>query len=213
MSDKEWHTIFLANRYEVNNKLEVRNKQTKKLVPHGKAYQLTINGKNIHWSKTSLQQQYFPKKTEFTDQELENEIWNYVPNFSKYAISTLGRVYSISYDMIMDLSKRRRYSLVFLSKEGSSRQNRKRFTLRVHRLVALTFIPNPKNKKCVNHINGRKQDNRLFNLEWSTHKENMIHAHKYIINHNYFVKPIICFTKDGKKLNNINQLRRLKVKD
>ena len=40
----------------------------------------------------------------------------------------------------------------------------------LHRVIALTFIPNPENKPEVNHIDGNKQNNAASNLEWVTRK-------------------------------------------
>ena len=47
---------------------------------------------------------------------------------------------------------------------------------RIHRIIALCFLENNENKKCVNHIDGNKLNNNVSNLEWCTHSENTLHS-------------------------------------
>lgn len=42
----------------------------------------------------------------------------------------------------------------------------------IHKLIAESFIPNPQNKPCIDHINGNSQDNSVFNLRWCSYEEN-----------------------------------------
>jgi hypothetical protein len=61
-------------------------------------------------------------------------------------------------------------------KIGISQQSKKHYFL--HKMIAEAFIPNPYNKKHVNHIDGDKLNNKISNLEWVTFKENITHAFK-----------------------------------
>lgn len=52
-------------------------------------------------------------------------------------------------------------------------------TFLVHRLVAEEYIPNPDNKKVVNHKDGNKQNNTVANLEWVDATDNARHAYEF----------------------------------
>lgn len=66
----------------------------------------------------------------------------------------------------------------------------------IHRLVALTFIPNPDNKPQVNHKDGNKLNNHVSNLEWATNDENNKHSWDNNLRPN-IRKPIQQYTLDG----------------
>ena len=56
-------------------------------------------------------------------------------------------------------------------------RNGKAYCLKIHRLMALTFLTNPTNLPEVNHIDGNKLNNNLTNLEWISKSDNIKHAH------------------------------------
>lgn len=82
----------------------------------------------------------------------------------------LGRI--VNNRLLNKVLNHQGYYRVRLSKDG------KKLPCRVHRLVAVAFIPNPKNKSHVNHKDGDKLNNAADNLEWVTHTENMKHARR-----------------------------------
>lgn len=91
-----------------------------------------------------------------------------------YLVSNLGKIKSIKTNNIMHnyTNKKNPYAKVNLS-FGSSRPQK---SIRVHRAVACTFIPNPNNLPQINHKDGNKLNNNINNLEWVTAKQNSIHA-------------------------------------
>jgi len=95
-----------------------------------------------------------------------------IPGFPNYKISKCGKVMSLFKNRVLSSSimKGNGYLASPLSKDGKS------LSRLIHRLLAITFIPNPENKPCVNHIDGNKLNNSLDNLEWCTYYENNRHA-------------------------------------
>lgn len=93
-----------------------------------------------------------------------------IPN-TNYSVSPLGDIRNDKTGRILKpTAKKDGYCIVVLFINGIRR------TLYVHRLVASVFIPNPLNKREVNHKDGNKGNNAVQNLEWVTSAENKRHC-------------------------------------
>ena len=91
-----------------------------------------------------------------------------------FSVSRYGEIYSKRTRRILKQATSKTGYKEISSRVGG--REGKCILLRVHREVALAFVPNPKNKPYVNHINGDKTDNNASNLEWVTASENTRHA-------------------------------------
>ena len=121
------------------------------------------------------------------------EQWQIVADFSRYLVSNFGRIRRRAHERINKSGSITKVPEKFMSprpmpnykcpsyiaigidlrKEGGERK-----TVRVSRLVAIAFVPNPNNFPVVNHIDNNPANNRADNLEWTTMKGNSQHCVK-----------------------------------
>ena len=101
------------------------------------------------------------------------EIQKEIKDFENYEISNLGRIRNKETKLIRKQSSHKDgYNRIVLIKDN------KNYIKTVHRLVAITFIPNPNNLSDVDHIDNNKLNNNVENLQWLSHKDNMCKMRK-----------------------------------
>lgn len=112
---------------------------------------------------------------------LPSECWRWVPGYEGlYQVSTRGRVrsvdrwvigkdgkkYLIKGKILKPLRNELGYLFVTLCRDGKPRN------FKIHRLVAMAWLDNPEDKPEVNHLDENPSNNDVYNLAWSTRKEN-----------------------------------------
>ena len=120
-----------------------------------------------------------------------NEIWKPIKGFEGlYEVSNTGLVKALPRLKVNNrckqltkekLLKFNDFSTDYLRVPLTDKNHIKKYYL-VHRLVAMTFIPNEKDLPQVNHIDGNKLNNNVENLEWCTREDNIKHAYKMGLN-------------------------------
>ena len=137
--------------------------------------------------KSTSKESAFASQKELSDSPLSAEVSLFtimetkrIPGFSNYLVTTEGKIFSSRYNKSKETRELKQDRLP----NGYMRvtifsDSKKRTQFSVHRIVAMTFIPNPKNLPHVNHLNSIRDDNRVENLEWCTPSYNVKYGYKF----------------------------------
>lgn len=140
------------------------------------------------------------------------EEWRDIEEFPGYQVSNLGNVRALNRVVYCKSGQYRHLEAkpVALIKNAYNfylyanfHKNGKAYTRSVHRLVASAFIPNPENKREVNHKDGNKENNAVDNLEWVTPSENQTHSYATGLHPN--VKSCILVDECGNRYKFVSQ--------
>jgi hypothetical protein len=104
------------------------------------------------------------------------EVYKQIKEFPRYAVSNFGNVKNIKTGKVLNQRKASNGYLRVNLRKGNIPYE-KPTVIHTHRLVAEAFLEPIQGKNYVNHIDGNKENNNQFNLEWCTPQENSIHAY------------------------------------
>ena len=134
------------NSKQMRSTLNLNDKQMKAISRCCNGQQKTAHG--FQWKR-------------YEEPDIEGEIWEKHPSFEKLFVSNKGRIkrelklipnyFYVSYGHDMN-------GFMCITVNGKH--------LRIHRIVAETFIPNPQNYPYVYHIDGNRHNNKVENLKW-----------------------------------------------
>lgn len=105
--------------------------------------------------------------------------------FGRYRITPNGEVYGLNGKRMKTIIDKDGYEVV-----GLRDDRRKKYLVKVHRLVATRFIPTDDFSLTVNHKNGDRLNNSVDNLEWMTNSQNLQHSWR-TLKRKHYTKPII----------------------
>ena len=101
-----------------------------------------------------------------------NEEWRSISGYINYQVSNIGRVRNEAGHILKPCTSHDGYLHIKVWLNGKYKH------VRIHRLLAQEFIPNPNNKPIVDHIDSVRTNNTIGNLRWATNSESNIHIEK-----------------------------------
>lgn len=120
--------------------------------------------------------------------EITKVKWATIDGYEKYEVSNTGLVREKATGILQKIKKGRRYFVDFCK-------------IPISRLVALAFLPNPKGKPNVIHIDGVQSNNSVDNLRWATKEETVIHNQRvstlYLTERTTAKKPVVAIGNNG----------------
>jgi hypothetical protein len=174
--------------------------------------QIAIKKEPDRFIKPSALSYFYVNQNTKSMSNIQEEIWKDVVGYEGYyQVSSFGRIKSVDRQMADANGVIHKYKgkikALSLDNKGYLKlqlwRNNNKTTKKVHRFVALAFIPNPTNLPQVNHKDGNKSNAHVDNLEWIDNRGNQIHSFTVLgrkqksgFDH-WQSKPVFQFNSDG----------------